>query len=61
MNAVSSAYNTKATIQPTPASSKMPLEPRIDTMPIPPYYEPFLRPPPRSPDKTATKDNRKDL
>ena len=48
-------------IQPTPASITQPLEPRIDPRPIPPYHEPFVRPPPRPPDVTAVKDNRKDL
>ena len=48
-------------IQPTPASIKMPLEHRLDPRPIPSYHEPFLRLPPRPPDETATKDNRKDL
>ena len=51
----------KPLIQPTPASIKMPLEPRLDPRPIPLYHEPFLRPLPRPPDETATKDNRKDL
>ena len=51
----------KPLIQPTPASIKMPLEPGIDPRLIHPYHEPFLRPPPRPPDDTATKDNRKDL
>ena len=51
----------KPLIQPTPASITLPLEPRIDPRPIPPYHEPFVRPPPRLPDVTAVKDNRKDL
>ena len=34
-------------IQPIPASIKMPLEHSLNPRPIPPYYEPFLRPPPR--------------
>ena len=38
-----------------------PVEPRIEHRPIPPYHEPFLRPPPRLPDATGVKDNRKDL
>ena len=33
----------------------------MDPRPIPPYHEPFLSPPTRPPDETATKDNRKDL
>ena len=49
----------KPLIQPTQASIKPPLEPTLDSRPIPPYHEPFLRPPPRPPDET--KDNRKDL
>ena len=52
---------TKALIQPTPASTTQPLEPRIDHRPIPLYHEPFVRPPPRPPDVTAVKDSRKDL
>ena len=52
---------TKPLIQPTPASITQPLEARIDPRPIPPYHEPFLRPPPRPPDVTAVKDSRKDL
>ena len=52
---------TKPLIQPTPASITQPLEPRMDPRPIPPYHESFLRPPPRPPDVTAVKENRKDL
>ena len=48
-------------IQPTPASITQPIEPSIEHRPIPPYHEPFLRPPPRPPDATGVKDNRKDL
>ena len=50
----------KTLIQPTPDSITKPLESRIDPRPIPPYHEPFLRPPPRPPDVTA-EDSRKDL
>ena len=46
---------------PTPASIIQPIEPRIECRPIPPYHEPFLRPPLRPPDATGVKDNRKDL
>ena len=45
----------------TPASITQPVEPRIEHRPIPPYHQPFLMPPPRSPDATDVKDNRKDL
>ena len=48
-------------VQPTPASITQPIEPIIDHRPIPAYHEPFVRPPPRPPDATAMKDNRKDL
>ena len=37
----------KPLIQPTPASIKTTLESRLDPRPIPPYHEPFLRPPPK--------------
>ena len=45
----------------TPTCITQPIEPRIEHRPIPPYHEPFLRPPPRPPDVTDVKDNRKDL
>ena len=48
-------------LQPTAASIAQPVEPIIDHRPIPPYHEPFVRPPPRPPDVAAMKDNRKDL
>ena len=48
-------------IQPTPASITQPVRPRVEHRSIPPYHEPLLRPPPRSPDATGVKDNRKDL
>ena len=48
-------------VQPTPASITQPIEPTIQHRPIPPYHEPFVQPPPRPPDVTAVKDNRKDL
>ena len=47
-------------VQPTLASIAEPIEPRVDHRPIPLYHEPFVRPPPRPPDATALKDNRKD-
>ena len=47
----------KPLIQPTPASITQPLEPRQ----IPPYQEPFIRPPPRPLDETVVKDSKKDL
>ena len=34
-------------IHPTPASTTQPVKPRVEHRPIPPYHEPFLRPPPR--------------
>ena len=48
-------------IHPTPASITQPVGPRAEHRPIPPYHEPFQRSPPRPPDATAVKDNRKDL
>ena len=45
----------------TPACLTQPLGPRIEHRPVPPYNEPFLRPPPRPPDVTDVKDNMKDL
>ena len=42
-------------VHPTSAHITQPIGPRIE-----PYYEPFLRPQPRSPDVTDVKDNRKD-
>ena len=48
-------------IPPAPASITQPIESIIDHRPIPPYHEPFARPPPRPPDVTAMKDIRKDL
>ena len=47
-------------VQPTPASITQPREPITAHRPIPLYYEPFVRPPPRLHDVTAVKDNRKD-
>ena len=44
-----------------PASIPKPIESTIDHRPILPYHEPFVRPPPRPPDVTDVKDNRKDL
>ena len=48
-------------VHPTPAHITQPLGPRIEHRSIPPYHEPFLRPPPRPPDVTDVKNNRKDL
>ena len=48
-------------VQSTPASITQPVGPRVEHRPIPPYHQPFLRPPPRPPDATDVKDNRKDL
>ena len=48
-------------VQPTPASIAQPSEPRVKYRPIPSYHDPFLRPPPRPPDATREKDNRKDF
>ena len=48
-------------VQPTPTSITQPIEPIVKHRPIPPYCEPFIRLPPRPPDETAVKDNRKDL
>ena len=39
----------------------LPLKPRLETRQVPPYPEPFFRPPPSSPDETVIKDSRKDL
>ena len=48
-------------IQPTPADTTPCLKPRLETRPVPPYHEPFFRPPPRPPDETIIKDSQKDL
>ena len=48
-------------VQPTSASITQPIEPITDHRPIPPYHEPFVRPPPRPLDATTVRDNRKDL
>ena len=48
-------------VHPTPTFTTQPIEPRIEHRPTPPYHEPFLRPPPRPPDVTDVKDERKDL
>ena len=48
-------------VLPVPASIPQPIESTIDHRPIPPYHEPFVRPPPRPPDVIDMKDNRKDL
>ena len=38
-----------------------PIELRVECRPIPLYHGPFVRPPPRPPDATIVRDNRKDL
>ena len=48
-------------VHPTSTSITQPIGPSIEHRPIPPYHEPFLRPPPRPPDVTDVKDSRKDL
>ena len=48
-------------MHPTPAGTTLPLEPKLDPRPNPPYPEPFFRPPPKPPDETIIKDSRKDL
>ena len=47
-------------VQPMPACITQPIEPITHNRPIPPYHEPFVRPPPRPPYVTAMKDIRKD-
>ena len=51
----------KSPIQPTPADTTPLLKPRLETRPVPPYPEPFFRPPLRPPDETIIKDCWKDL
>ena len=46
-------------VEPIPASITQPIEPITHNRPIPPYHEPFVRPP-RSPDVTPMSDNWKD-
>ena len=48
-------------VQPTPASTTQPLEPITHNRPIPPYQEPFVRPPPRSPDAIPMSDTQKNF
>ena len=48
-------------IQQVPASPKHPLETKISHGIMPPYHEPFVRPPPRPPGVPYTRDNRKNL
>ena len=48
-------------VEPTLASITHPIEPIASNGPIPPYHEPFVRPPPRPPDATPVKDNQEDL
>ena len=38
-----------------------PTGPKIQHRPIPPYCDPYARPPPRPPDATSSIDNQKDL
>ena len=45
----------------TTACITQPIGPRIEQRTVPPYHQPFLRPPPRPPDVTDVKDNRKGL
>ena len=51
----------KSPIQPTPADTTLLLKSRLETRPVPPYPQPFFRPPPRPPDETIIKDCWKDL
>ena len=46
---------------PIPTHITQPIGPKIEHRPIPPYPNPFLRPPPRPPDVMDLKDTRKDL
>ena len=48
-------------ITPTPASVTQPIEPITCNWPIPPYQEPFVRPPPRLPDVIPMNNNQKDF
>ena len=48
-------------VQPTPICIMQPIGPTIEHRPIPPYPDPFQRPPPRLPDVTDLKDTGKDL
>ena len=48
-------------IQPAPADTASPSKPRLGTRPVPPYPEPYYRPPPRPPDESINKDNWRDL
>ena len=48
-------------VQPTPSSITQPMDPIVKHRLIPPYYELFIRLPPRPPNETAVKDNRKYL
>ena len=47
--------------QPTPTCITQPVGPKIEHRPIPPYPDPFQRPPPRPPDETDMKGTSKDL
>ena len=48
-------------MQQVPTNPKQPLETKISCRIMPPYHEPFVRPPPRPPDIPYARDNRKDL
>ena len=48
-------------VHPKPTCMTEPIGSKIEHRPIPLYPNPFLRPPPRPPDVTDVKDNRKDL
>ena len=54
-------YLPKSSIQPTPADTTSPSKPKLGTRLVPPYPEPYYRPPPRPPDETIIKDSQKDL
>ena len=51
----------KSPIQPTPPDTTPLLKPRLETRPVPPYPEPFFRPPPRPPEESIIQDSQKDL
>ena len=48
-------------IQQVPTSQKQPLETKNSCRSMPPYHEPFVRPPPRPLNVPYTRDNRKDV
>ena len=51
----------KSPIQPTPADTTSLSKPKLETRPVPPYPEPYFRPPARPPDEAIIKDSWKDL